>query len=62
MRDNSTQQLLRKAIAIVGREQLADALRTPASLVDEWITGLVAVPERKLLMLLDLLAQRSVRK
>ena len=62
MPDKATQQLLRKAVAVIGREQIAEALRTPASLVDEWITGLVAVPERKLLMLLDLLAQRSVRK
>ena len=62
MPDNTTQQLLRKAVAIIGRERLAEALRTPASLVDEWITGLVAVPQRKLLMLLDLLDQRSVRK
>jgi len=47
--------LLRKAAALVGREELAVGLKVPLNLLDAWINGHATMPDRKLGALADLL-------
>ena len=54
--------LLRKAADLVGEDQLAARLRVPVSLLDVWLRGLATMPDRKLLMLADLLEELADRK
>ena len=49
------QALLRKAADLVGTEKLAARLRVPTTLLDVWLRGLATMPDRKLLLLADLL-------
>jgi hypothetical protein len=51
--------LLRKAAALVGREELARGLNIPATLLDAWMNGHASMPDRKLAVLADLLDQIS---
>jgi len=39
----------------VGLEDVAAALKAPPALVEAWIQGVAAMPDRKLLMLADFL-------
>jgi hypothetical protein len=54
--------LLRKAADLVGEDKLAARLRVPASLLDVWLRGLATMPDRKFLMLADLLEELADRK
>ena len=49
------QEVLRRAAARAGREELAKALRVPPALLDAWLSGHASMPDRKFLMLADLL-------
>jgi hypothetical protein len=49
------QQLLRNAVKLAGMEDVAIALKVPASLVDAWMNGQATMPDRKLLLLADFL-------
>ena len=49
------QDLLRRALAVAGIEELAIALKSPVHLVEAWILGHASMPERKLLLLVDFL-------
>lgn len=55
MAEDTKQRLLREAVDLVGLEEVAKHLRAPAALVDAWIRGLSTMPDRKLLLLADLL-------
>ena len=55
MPDTTKQQLLRRAMALVGLDELAAALKTPPTLVEAWINGHASMPDRKLLVLADFL-------
>jgi len=50
---------LRIAVARFGHYELAVALRAPPALLDAWIHGQATMPERKLLLLADLLEKAS---
>lgn len=49
------QDLLRRAAKLVGNENLAVALKIPASLLDAWIEGKATMPDRKLIVLAEFL-------
>jgi len=55
MPDATKQGLLRKAAQLMGREQLAASLKVPVSLLDAWISGHAAMPDRTLIVLADIL-------
>jgi hypothetical protein len=52
---DTRQTLLRKAAALVGREELAAGLKVAPALLDAWMNGQATVPDRKLAALADLL-------
>ncbi|MEA3191745.1 MAG: hypothetical protein QOD26_78 [Betaproteobacteria bacterium] len=39
----------------IGKEELAKRLNCPVSLIDAWMSGHASMPDRKLLMLADLI-------
>jgi hypothetical protein len=49
------QVLLLSAAEVMGRQELALRLRVPQLLLDAWINGHASIPDRKFLMMLDLL-------
>jgi hypothetical protein len=53
--EDTKQRLLRDAVNLVGLEAVAAHLRAPESLVEAWMQGLATMPDRKLLLLADLL-------
>jgi hypothetical protein len=53
--DTTKQEILRKAVDLMGIDELAAALKSPAHLVAAWMRGHASMPDRKLLMLADLL-------
>jgi hypothetical protein len=60
--ETTKQQLLRRAVTLVGVEELAVALKAPASLVEAWMHGQASMPDRKLLLLTDFLAKLADRE
>jgi hypothetical protein len=48
------QSLLRRAADLIGRRDLALRLKVPDHLLDAWLLGHARMPDRKLLMLADL--------
>jgi len=64
MAETTKQELLRTAASVVGREELALHLKVPLHLLDAWMEGHAAMPDRKLVMLalvLEGLAKRDAR-
>ena len=55
MPDTTKQNLLALAAKRLGRSELARRLNTPESLLEAWMTGHASMPDRKLLLLADLL-------
>jgi len=55
------QELLRKAVTLIGREQLAVKLGVPAHLLEAWINGKASMPDRKLVQLAKVLDQFSTK-
>jgi hypothetical protein len=53
--DTTKQNLLALAAKRLGRSELARRLNTPESLLEAWMTGHASMPDRKLLLLADLL-------
>jgi len=53
--DTTKQNLLRAAAARIGRRELAVRLEVPESLLEAWMTGHASMPDRKLIMLAELL-------
>jgi hypothetical protein len=59
MATDARQALLRKAAALIGREELALGLKVPATLLDAWMNGHASMPARKLAALAGLLNRLS---
>jgi hypothetical protein len=57
-----TQALLKKAAFTIGIEQLAAGLKVPLPLLQAWIDGHATMPERKFLVLADLLDRTPGRE
>ena len=55
MSETKNQLLLRRAADLVGRGELAIRLKVPGSLLEAWISGHVAMPDRQLIVLADIL-------
>jgi hypothetical protein len=55
MPERTKQNLLRRAVALAGLEEVARALKVAPTLVDAWMNGHAAMPDRKLLVLADFL-------
>jgi hypothetical protein len=55
MPERTKQNLLRRAVALAGLEEVARALQVPPTLIDAWMNGHAAMPDRKLLVLADFL-------
>jgi len=52
---------LRKAADLMGRDQLAQRLKVPEELLDAWMRGLSSMPDRKLILLANILDQFSTK-
>ena len=55
MAETTKQNLLRMAAARIGRAELAQRLKIPESLLEAWMSGHASMPDRKLLLLAELL-------
>lgn len=55
MPETSQQRLLLKAAGLMGHRELAARLNVAETLLDAWIRGHAAVPDRKLLKLAEVL-------
>jgi len=53
--DTAKQNLLERAAKRLGRAELAKRLNVPESLLAAWIGGNASMPDRKLLVLADLI-------
>jgi hypothetical protein len=51
MQSTTKQNLLQRAMKLMGREQLAARLGIPEKLLDAWVRGDVTMPDGKLLVL-----------
>jgi hypothetical protein len=60
--ESTKRRLLRQAADLLGEDDLAVRLRVPATLLDAWMRGLAAMPDRKLLLLADVLNKIAERK
>jgi hypothetical protein len=56
------QTVLRKAATLVGREELAEGLKVPLTLLDAWMNGNAHMPDRQLAALARLLNEISARR
>lgn len=57
MAETTKQNLLRMASVRLGRAELATRMKVPESLLEAWIGGHASMPDRKLLLLAELLDQ-----
>ena len=55
------QELLRKAVRLIGRDELAQKLGVPTHLLDAWMNGQASMPDRKLVQLANVLDQFSTK-
>lgn len=55
--ETTKQRLLRQAANLLGREELAVRLGVPVTLLDAWSQGLASMPDRKLVLLAEVLDQ-----
>jgi hypothetical protein len=55
------QRLLRKAAVLMGTDELAIRMKVPPDLLDAWINGRVTMPDRKLVLLANVLDQFSTK-
>ncbi len=54
MSDATKQELLRKAVELSSRAELAQGLETDPAVLDAWISGRASMPDGKLLLLADM--------
>ena len=59
MAETTKQQLLRKAVELIGDQEVAILLGVPSHLLNAWISGHASMPDRKLLLLTDLLGKQA---
>lgn len=55
------QELLRRAVNLMGHDELALRLKVPPPLLDAWIRGVSSMPDRKLILLANILDQFSTK-
>jgi hypothetical protein len=55
------QELLQRAAELIGRDELAARLKVPTHLLDAWMGGQAAMPDRKLILLANILDQFSTK-
>ena len=55
MVNKARQELLKRAVALIGHDELALVLGVPSTLLDVWLRGLASMPARKVLKLADVL-------
>jgi len=55
------QELLRRAVNLIGHDELALRLKVPPPLLDAWIRGVSSMPDRKLILLANILDQFSTK-
>jgi hypothetical protein len=53
--DSTKQQLLQRAASLMGMHELAMRLKVSEPLLEAWISGQAPMPDRKLLILADIL-------
>ena len=53
--ETTKQRLLREAARLMGRRELAQRLKVTEAVLDEWIAGSAKMPDRKLLLLANIL-------
>jgi hypothetical protein len=56
------QELLRRAVELVGKKDLAIRLGVTQGVLDGWLTGYLLMPDRKFLALSDLLDKLDKQK
>jgi hypothetical protein len=56
------QELLRRAVELVGKKDLAIRLGVTQGVLDGWLTGYLLMPDRKFLTLSDLLDKLDKQK
>ena len=54
-------ELLRKAVKLIGQEELAEKLGVPTHLLEAWMNGKASMPDRKLVQLANVLDQFSTK-
>ena len=60
--ETTKQRLLREAATLMGRRELAQRLKVSDAELDEWISGTGKMPDRKLLVLADVLDRWAGRQ
>lgn len=53
--ETTKQRLLREAARLMGRRELAQRLKVTEAALDDWIAGSAEMPDRKLLLLANIL-------
>ena len=59
MQKNTRQRLLDLMIARIGRHMLAARLQIPVLILDDWSSGKTALPDAKLIALINLIDETS---
>jgi hypothetical protein len=55
--ETTRQRLLAMAAERIGKEALAEKLKTPVHLVELWMVGMATMPDRKLMELANIIDQ-----
>ena len=61
MTTTTRQELLRRAVNLIGHDELALRLKVPPPLLEAWIRGVSSMPDRKLILLANILDQFSTK-
>ena len=61
MATTTKQELLRRAVKLMGHDELALRLKVPAPLLEAWMRGASSMPDRKLILLANILDQFSTK-
>lgn len=62
MSETTKQRLLREAAQLMGQRELAQRLRVSEAQLETWIQGQAKMPDRKLLVLADVLDSWATRR
>jgi hypothetical protein len=57
MPDTHRQELLRRAVELIGLRELAIRMKVPHTTVEEWMNGNPPMPDRKLVLLAEILSE-----
>lgn len=61
MATTTRQELLRRAVNLIGHDELALRLKVPPPLLEAWLRGVSSMPDRKLILLANILDQFSTK-